>query len=1028
MTIFSCLLLKAPSSLGQNDVEPGWERSFQAGGTDANGEFMGGSTIVHLVGHKEKLYAGNSYWLDSNHYWYGGSNPNTPWGQVLRLDEPGGDWEEDLDLGPQHLRVELLESIVLTTDENGAALPEPVNLLVAAEYNVKSTTVDIDFWIRDDSDGTWDMTVVRSDTRNAEDLEVHSVRALQVHQDNVTGVDRVFLSVGQIGIASGVFDPDASGQIVWDANTETGWVENRILSVIEANDDLLYSAGRKIYRRNDGNSPTYTVVEDVSDLYPASQNQLGGIRGMSPMPNPNGPGESIIFAMTESNTAPGWILRLDPNGDGTYTRVVEDRLDTYMSAYLSGNPVYFILAAYNEFTPVLDPFSSERLSLIGFESWIGGFTYPLWGAGDTGGFYRGAMYAIRDSSGDIRLAEVNGLSTYNKPATVATTTIEISPFPEDNGQALYFGGHDGNHMDSTNMAWIFRSSVAQALRGTTINAGRGDIPVQVPTGYDPAEPMPLVITLHGYSGNSASMASYLKFSEMADAYGYLYINPDGTTDPQGNQFWNATDACCDFYNSGTDDSGYILDLINAVKAEYNVDADRVFLVGLSNGAFMSYRMAGEYSNAVSAIVSQAGAAFKDPTDFPPTSPMRVLQIHGTSDDVIYYDGGNNFAAPYPGAIESVENWATFNGCSSSYESPAMQLDLTTDVPGAETTIRRYASGCNSDALVELWTIAGGAHVPAPSSTLSQNILNWLFEYPYAVGDPAQAQKAAPGNVTSLGSSNDAAGNLNVGPNSIGGGTPTCSPCGYQNLQNSRVIDGSTATIFADDQWGSGDTEALGFSNFGFSIPTGNVIDGIQVRIAADVTDYVSGVGNSVLGLTDNISTGWVNTTAGVWATLDLLHLPGPTVNTGSPRPVSGNEVGYSHGGGGGSIANPITTGGANDLWGSLTTITPAMVNSSSFGLVTHSQAAAPGSTFEFDGIEMIIHHHDPNPSAVWVDFNAGPGTGLQLDPFNTLSEGVTSVESGGEVRIFGSTSGEIMVISKAMTIKAFDGPAIIGSE
>lgn len=460
--LLGLVLLHSSVLLAQDDVEPGWERSYQAGGTDVHGEFMGGSTIVHLVGHKGKLYAGNSYWLDSNHYWYGGPDWNTPWAQVLRLDSPGGQWEEDLELGPQHLRAEILESVTFTTDGEGDLLDEPVNLLVVAEYNVKPSTVDIDFWIRNDASGTWDKTVIRSDPKNA-DLEVHCTRALEVHRDTVTGVDRIFLAVGQIGIVSGVYDPGAPGQIVWDANTETGWVENRILNVIEANGALIYSAGRMIYRRNDGPSPTYTLIEDVSDLFPGAQNPLGGIRGMSPILNPVGAGESIIFAMTESNQAPGWILRLDPTGGGSYSRVVEGRIDTHMSAYLDGNPVYFVLAAYNEFTPVVDPKTLETFHLVGYESWIGGFQFPLWGASETGGFYRGGMFAIRDKNGDYRLNEVNGRSTYAKPATVAVCTVEISPFPEDGGNALYFGGHDGNHMDSTNMAWIFRTSLINSL-------------------------------------------------------------------------------------------------------------------------------------------------------------------------------------------------------------------------------------------------------------------------------------------------------------------------------------------------------------------------------------------------------------------------------------------------------------------------------------------------------------------------------------------------------------------------------------
>ena len=965
------LLLLDSLVLAQDDVEPGWERSYQAGGTDVNGEFMGGSTIVHLVGHKGKLYAGNSYWLDANHYWYGGTNSSTPWAQVLRLDSPGGEWVEDLELGPNHLRVEILESVTFTADHQGNVLDPPVNLLVAAEYDSREPNVGISFWIRDDDTGTWAKTLVRSDPAQS-DREVHSTRAIQVHRDRVTGIDRIFLGVGQIGIISGVYSPSHPNNIVWDATPETGaitWsanpptglLENRILSIIEANGDLLYSAGRKIYRRNDGLSPSYVEIEDVSDRFPASQNPLGGIRGMSAMPNPVGDGESIIFAMTESNQAPGWILRLDPAGwDGNrvtaYDRVEEGKLDDDMSDYLDGNPVYFILAAYNEFTPVVDPATLETVHLVGYESWIGGFQVPLWGADANGGFYRGGMYAIRDKNGHYRLMEVNGRSTETKPPLVAVCTIEISPFAEDGGNALYFGGHDGNHKSPSlnrNMAWIFRSSLKQALYGSTINAGRGDIPVHIPAGYDPANPAPLVILLHGYGGNGTSMAGYLDMAGLAEEYGFLYLSPHGTTEDNPNsdddrRFWNATDACCNFYGSAVDDSSYLLNLISETKAQYSVDDERVFLVGLSNGGFMSHRMACDYPDVVSAIVSIAGATYKSSEACSAESPVRVLQIHGTNDDVIYYVGGDNFAAVYPGAEETVEKWAVANGCSLTSETSATQLDSASDVPGAETVITRYAEGCSEGGPVELWTIAGGSHVPALSATFSQNVVSWLFEEPYTVPNPTQT--ASPQTVASLGSTHDMA----TGTTNVTGAV--CSPCGYQNLDSARIIDGATASIMPDDQYGYGDTEALGFSNFGFSIPVDNVIDGIAVTIAADVTTHVSGLGNTMLALTDDVTTAWgINSAAGIACELDLLNFAGSSPNN-SGSGATGNEVGYPHSGTG--LSSPyLTTGGQTNLWGSAETITPEMVNSPNFGLVIHNTAAAPGDVFEIDGVAMTIHHH-----------------------------------------------------------------------
>ena len=77
----------------------------------------------------------------------------------------------------------------------------------------------------------------------------YSVRAMCVHLDKVTGVDRLFLTIGTLGIFSGVYDESVPGKVKWSPNSECGSVETRPLAIVEANGDLLFSAGRKIYRQ-----------------------------------------------------------------------------------------------------------------------------------------------------------------------------------------------------------------------------------------------------------------------------------------------------------------------------------------------------------------------------------------------------------------------------------------------------------------------------------------------------------------------------------------------------------------------------------------------------------------------------------------------------------------------------------------------------------------------------------------------------------------------------------------------------------
>ncbi|HOW73868.1 MAG TPA: PHB depolymerase family esterase, partial [Phycisphaerae bacterium] len=160
---------------------------------------------------------------------------------------------------------------------------------------------------------------------------------------------------------------------------------------------------------------------------------------------------------------------------------------------------------------------------------------------------------------------------------------------------------------------------------------REPVPIHVPPSYNPAAPMPLIISLHGYSIRAEWMEQVLQFKPLADEYDFLYAYPEGTTDSIGAVFWNATDGCCNFYGSTVDDSGYLRRLIDAIKASYNVDPGRVFLFGWSNGGFMCHRMACDHADTIAAIASFAGTTYKNSSACSPSGPVHVLHIHGTAD-------------------------------------------------------------------------------------------------------------------------------------------------------------------------------------------------------------------------------------------------------------------------------------------------------------------------------------------------------------------------------------------------------------
>jgi polyhydroxybutyrate depolymerase len=245
----------------------------------------------------------------------------------------------------------------------------------------------------------------------------------------------------------------------------------------------------------------------------------------------------------------------------------------------------------------------------------------------------------------------------------------------------------------------------------------------IPKNYSDDKLWPLVVLLHGYSANGAAQDLLFGLSSEATRLGYLLAKPDGTVDSKGNHFWNATDACCDFDKSGVDDVGYIDALITDMAARYRIDRRRIFLVGHSNGGFMSYRMACDRSPRIAALVSLAGANFADPSRCRPSEPVGVLQVHGDKDSAVPYDGGTDGGRTIPSARQSAAAFAQVGGCSNR---PVVgdPIDIEDDLMGSETSVLRWTDCQRGGA--ELWTIQGGSHVPVlKRPAWAERIFAWL---------------------------------------------------------------------------------------------------------------------------------------------------------------------------------------------------------------------------------------------------------------------------------------------------------------
>ncbi len=259
----------------------------------------------------------------------------------------------------------------------------------------------------------------------------------------------------------------------------------------------------------------------------------------------------------------------------------------------------------------------------------------------------------------------------------------------------------------------------------------GDRPAKIflPSDYDDTKSYPLVTLLHGFGVNGDTQNAFFDFDKHVDERQFILILPEGNKNEIGQQYWNATGACCDFVGTNPDDKTYLISLVDEAIEKYNVDEKHIAFMGHSNGGFMAHTMACEYGDRISAIASLAGTTYLDAQDCSDTGDVNVLQIHGTFDLTIDYNGApRNFTLDgYLGAEDTAKRWAARNGCVGESRF-GDELNVSTMVPDKETSVQFWV-GCDQQSQVELWTVQGGSHLPALSSIFNDKVLDFLMSTP-----------------------------------------------------------------------------------------------------------------------------------------------------------------------------------------------------------------------------------------------------------------------------------------------------------
>ena len=222
-------------------------------------------------------------------------------------------------------------------------------------------------------------------------------------------------------------------------------------------------------------------------------------------------------------------------------------------------------------------------------------------------------------------------------------------------------------------------SAATTVETVTVDGEARSYRLHIPEGEN--DPMPLVISFHGFRSNAAQQEKLSGFSALGDREKFIAAYPEAIDDKW--RFAGRTDA----------DVKFTLAIIEDVAAKASLDRRRIFASGISNGAEMSWRLACDVPQVFAAFGFVAGAYLE--VCIPPPRPPLII-FHGTEDKILAYDA----RGPFMPVRKFAARWAAASGCNSPEEGEMIYQN-------GDATGERWA--CQKGHEVELYTLRGKGH-------------------------------------------------------------------------------------------------------------------------------------------------------------------------------------------------------------------------------------------------------------------------------------------------------------------------------
>ena len=179
--------------------------------------------------------------------------------------------------------------------------------------------------------------------------------------------------------------------------------------------------------------------------------------------------------------------------------------------------------------------------------------------------------------------------------------------------------------------------------------------LHVPSSYNGNSPVPLVFNFHGGSGTATGQRYLSEMDKVADTAGFIVAYPQGSILFDGSSYWNSMIAT-EGSKGTADDIGFISILIDTISSNYNIDLEKVYACGYSNGGDLSISLACYLSDKISAVAPVSGLMSSESDSLcQPQENTGVFFINGTADNSRPYNGINDYYLSVENALEFWSN-------------------------------------------------------------------------------------------------------------------------------------------------------------------------------------------------------------------------------------------------------------------------------------------------------------------------------------------------------------------------------------